>query len=89
MPRHQRRLRRALLDLRPTRLGPTQTWRQVITTLRFLGYEGILSLEMESEYMEMQEGREKARPSSAPLILENPPVSPWWQIMKLDESWTD
>ena len=62
-----------------------QTWREVIATLRFLGYEGILSLEMESEYMEMQEGLEKAAAYIRPLVLENPPGPPWWQIMRLDE----
>ena len=62
-----------------------QTWREVIATLRFLGYEGILSLEMESEYMEMQEGLEKAAAFIRPLVLELPPGPPWWQIMGMDE----
>ena len=66
-----------------------QVWRQVITTLRFLGYEGILSLEMESVYMEMQEGLEKAAAFIRPLLLNNPPGPPWWKIMKLDEPWIE
>ena len=60
-------------------------WREVIATLRFLGYAGILSLEMESEYMEMQEGLEKAAAFIRPLVLELPPGPPWWQIMGMDE----
>ena len=66
-----------------------QIWRQVMATLRFVGYEGILSLEMESEYMEMQEGLEKAAAFIRPLILEQAPGPPWWQIMKLDEPWIE
>ena len=57
--------------------------------MRLLNYEGILSLEMESEYMEMQEGLEKAAAFIRPLLLHHPPGKPWWQIMKLDEPWTE
>jgi hypothetical protein len=55
----------------------------VITTLRFLGYDGILSLEMENEYMDIQEGLEKAAAFIRPMILEKPKGLSWWQVAEL------
>jgi len=66
-----------------------QTWREVISTLRFLGYEGILSLEMESEYIEIQEGLEKAAAFIRPMLLENPVGRPWWQETTVHELWEE
>ena len=63
--------------------------RQFIAALRFSNYDGLLSLEMESYYMEMQEGLEKAAHFIRPLLLEKPAGDPWWQIMKLDEPWIE
>ena len=60
--------------------GP-QVWQELITTLRFVGYEGILSLEMESEYLEMQEGLEQAARFLQPMVAQLPPGDPWWKIM--------
>jgi len=59
----------------------------VITTLRFLGYDGILSLEMGDEYMELQEGLEKAVAFIRPMILEKPKGPSWWQVAGLHEQW--
>ena len=64
-----------------------QTWREVITTLRFLGYEGILSLEMESEYIEIQEGLEKTAAFIKSMVLEEPQGPSWWQVTELHERW--
>ena len=58
-----------------------QVWRELLTTLRFIGYDGILSLEMESEYMEMREGLQRAAQFIKPLMLERPPGKPWHEIM--------
>ena len=66
-----------------------QTWREVISTLRFLGYEGILSLEMESEYIDIQEGLEKAAAFIKPMLLEKPPGVSWWQATKVHELWEE
>lgn len=64
-----------------------QTWREVIATLRLVGYDGILSLEMESEYIEIQEGLEKAAAFIKPMILAAPPGLPWWQVTKIHKLW--
>ena len=64
-----------------------QTWREVITTLRFLGYEGILSLEMESEYIEIEEGLKKTAAFIQPMVLEQPKGPSWWQAEELHKRW--
>ena len=66
-----------------------RTWREVISTLRFIGYEGILSLEMESEYIEIQEGLEKAVAFIKPMILEKPVGPLWWQVAEVHELWKE
>lgn len=56
-----------------------QTWREVITALRFVGYSGILSLEMESDYMEVEEGLLKAAAFIKPMMIERPTGRLWWE----------
>ena len=60
-----------------------QTWREVIAALRFIGYDGILSLEMESEYMDLEEGLVKAAAFIKPMILERPTGTLWWEYSEL------
>ncbi len=64
-----------------------QTWREVIATLRLIGYDGILSLEMESEYIEIQEGLEKAADFIRPMMLHAPAGPAWWQITEIHKLW--
>ncbi len=54
-----------------------RTWREVITALRFVGYEGILTLEHESEYMEIQSGLEKSAAFIRTMLLDVPPGISW------------
>ena len=65
------------------------TWREVISTLRFVGYDGILTLEMESEYIEIREGLEKAAAFIRPILLEKPVGPAWWQIAPVHELWKE
>lgn len=62
-----------------------QTWRQVITALRFIGYEGILSLEMEGDYIEIIEGLEKAASFMRPILMKNPPGLAWRDVTHVHE----
>ncbi len=55
------------------------TWRDIITTLRFIGYEDILSLEMECEYMTVEEGIRKSVEFMKPLLLAEPVSTKWWE----------
>ena len=66
-----------------------QTWREVISTLRFLGYDGILSLEMESEYIEIQEGLEKTAAFIKPMMLEKPAGPAWWELTEVHQLWRE
>ena len=66
-----------------------RTWREVISTLRFIGYTGILTLEMESEYIEMKEGLEKAAEFIRPMLLEKPVGPTWWEVAAVHELWQE
>ncbi len=57
-------------------------WRDFITTLRFIGYEGALSVEMESDYMDVKDGLEKSIDFLRPLVMEAPPKkgTSWWEL---------
>ena len=56
------------------------TWRQFVATLRLIGYDHVLSIEMECEYMEMAEGLEKSVSFLKPVLLEQPTTSRWWKV---------
>lgn len=66
-----------------------QEWRELITALRFIGYEGILSLEMESEYIEIQEGLEKSAEFIRPMLLKNPPGPAWHEVTEIHKLWRE
>lgn len=61
------------------------TWREIITTLRFLGYDDILSLEMECEYMTVEEGLRKSVEFIRPLMLAEPVATKWWEYAAFRE----
>ena len=48
-------------------------WRDFITNLRFVGYEGALSVEMEVDYMNVIDGLKKTFAYLRPLVMEDPP----------------
>ena len=54
------------------------TWREFISTLRLLGYDHAISIEMESEYFEVEEGLEKSVSFLKPLVIERPSGAKWW-----------
>jgi sugar phosphate isomerase/epimerase len=55
-------------------------WREFVTTLHLLGYDHVLSVEMESEYFDVEEGLAKSVAFLKPLVLEKPPGPKWWEI---------
>jgi sugar phosphate isomerase/epimerase len=70
--------------------GHDQTfWRDFVSTLRFVGYEGALSVEMESNYINVKEGLEKSFAFLKPLLLEEPTGTTWWEHSGLDLSKED
>ena len=60
-------------------------WRDFITNLRFVGYEGALSVEMESDYMDIDDGMEKQFDLLRRLVLAPPPApgERWWEVAGL------
>ena len=64
-------------------------WREFMATLRLIGYDDILSMEMESEYMNIEEGLEKAVAFLAPMVLERPTGKRWWQAAQFRELWEE
>lgn len=49
-------------------------WRNLIATLRLVGYEDVLSIEHEDDLVGLEEGLEKAAAFLRPLLLEQPPL---------------
>lgn len=61
-------------------------WRDFITNLRFIGYEGSLSVEMEVDYIDVLDGLRKAFEYLCPLIMEPAPGpgKTWFEYGGLD-----
>ena len=57
--------------------GETE-WRDIISTLRGIGYDGTLSIEHEDGLMSIEEGLEKAVSFLKPLLMNEPPPKMWW-----------
>ena len=57
-------------------------WRDFITNLRFIGYQGALSVEMEVDYMDVLEGVKKSFEYLRPLVMGDPPApgERWYEI---------
>lgn len=52
-------------------------WRDFVSVLRAMGYDDVVSIEHEDEYMDPQEGLEKAVELLKPVVIERPAVSSW------------
>jgi len=55
------------------------TWREIIATLRFIGYDDILSVEMECDYFDVVEAIEKTVAFIKPIMLEVAVKETWWE----------
>lgn len=58
-------------------------WRDFMSALRLIGYDDVLSIEHEDEYMDLQEGLEKAFAFLKPIVLEKPAGPQWWDYADL------
>ena len=61
-------------------------WREFATTLRFIGYDHVLSVEMESEYFDLDEGLRKSVDFLKPIVLEESPGAKWWEIAGMERA---
>ena len=65
--------------------GATE-WTEFITTLRFMGYDHVISVEMECEFIDVDEGLRKSLAFLKPLVLERPPGAKWWEHVGMDRA---
>ena len=63
-----------------------QAWRAFVTALRLAGYDHVLSIEMECEYIDVAEGVSKSVEFLKPIVLEKPPGARWWEIAGMSEA---
>ena len=53
-------------------------WRDFVSTLRLIGYDGVLSIEHEDSLMSANEGFEKAVAFLQNIVLKEKPGAMWW-----------
>jgi len=53
-------------------------WRDIISTLRAVGYDGAISIEHEDGLMSVDEGLKKAIDFLKPIVMYEPPAEMWW-----------
>jgi len=59
--------------------GNSETvWRDIISALRAVGYDGAISIEHEDGLMSIEEGLEKAVEFLKPILMYEPPADMWW-----------
>ncbi len=56
----------------------TKVWKDMITMLRLIGYDGAISIEHEDALMSVKEGLEKAVSFLQNLVIEEQPGQAWW-----------
>lgn len=56
----------------------TKVWKDMITMLRMVGYDGAISIEHEDSLMSVKEGLEKAVSFLQSLVIEEQPGAAWW-----------
>ena len=56
----------------------TDTWKQIISTLRMCGFDGTLAIEHEDSLMSIKEGLEKAVSFLKNIIICEEPAQMWW-----------
>jgi sugar phosphate isomerase/epimerase len=55
-----------------------KVWRDIVSTLRAVGYDYVLSIEHEDSYMSIDEGLQKAIDTLRPILLTEPVGEMWW-----------
>ena len=61
-------------------------WRDFVTALRLVGYDHVLSIEMECEFIEVIEGLEKSVAFLKPIVLDKPSGKKWWEIAGMESA---
>ena len=53
-------------------------WRDFVSMLRAVGYDGVLSIEHEDSLMSMMEGVRRAVALLKSVVISEPPPEMWW-----------
>lgn len=53
-------------------------WKEIISALRLIGYDGAISIEHEDAFMSVEEGLEKAIAFLKDIIIYDQPAQVWW-----------
>jgi len=53
-------------------------WKQIVSALRLVGYDYVISIEHEDALASVDEGLESAAAFLSRIVLRDPPVEPWW-----------
>lgn len=53
-------------------------WKQIISTLRMVGFDGTIAIEHEDSLMSIQEGLEKAVSFLKEIVIHEQPAEMWW-----------
>jgi sugar phosphate isomerase/epimerase len=55
-------------------------WRDFVSALRDVGYDGVVSIEHEDEYLDAAEGLAKACRFLKGILFEREAAPPWWEL---------
>ncbi len=53
-------------------------WKEIITALQLIGYDGAISIEHEDAFMSVEEGLEKAIMFLKDIVINEQPANVWW-----------
>ena len=53
-------------------------WKKIVTALRMSGYDYVMSIEHEDALASVDEGVQAAVDFLSRIVLDDPPVEPWW-----------
>jgi len=53
-------------------------WKEMVSALRMVGYDYVISIEHEDALVSVDEGLESAAKFLSDIILKEPPTEPWW-----------
>jgi sugar phosphate isomerase/epimerase len=60
-------------------------WRDFLSTLRVIGYDDVVSVEHEDEYLDLEEGLEKGVAFLKPMLLDAPRGPQWWDYAGVEQ----
>ena len=56
----------------------TLVWKEIVSALRMVGYDYVISIEHEDALASVDEGLESAARFLSDIVLKEPPTEPWW-----------